>query len=228
MNKKLFAWLVISAMLIGVQRVTILDAAEGGFTDIAGHWAQDYIEEFVESGALSGYSDGTFKPDSYSTRAETVTMFNKFFNIAGSGYAKFSDVKPNDWHYFQVGAAFEKGYIAGFPDGTFRPNQNVTHLQALIMLYKLLGSPEYSDVTNLSSFADYNQIPADNPLYRQVVAYMVSEGVINVYPDNTLRINNSVSRAELASLLHKVGKMMLDNAQITPAISTSPSPTDGA
>jgi hypothetical protein len=95
-------------------------------SDIQGHWAQSQIQTLVSKGVLSGYPDGTFKPDNAVTRAEFATMTNKAFGFATAGSANFSDVKAGDWFASEVGKAQSAGYIAGYPDGTFKPGNQVT------------------------------------------------------------------------------------------------------
>jgi hypothetical protein len=202
-----------------------LNAAEGGFTDVGGHWAKEIIEKFTDQDILAGYPDGTFKPDGYMRRSDAVILLNKFFNITGSGYPNFSDVKPNDWFYFQIGAAQEKNYISGYSDETFRPENNITRLEAFIMIYSLLGAPDYHNVSVLDRFSDYDLIPKDKPLYRQVVAYMAGNGILNAYPDGSLRVNDFITRAETLSLLNKISDMITNTNSEAPEVSPAPTAT---
>jgi len=222
MQKKFFAWLIATTLLISVP-ASNLSAAEGGFTDIGNHWARALVQKFTGQGILAGYPDGTFRPDSHLQRAEAVALLNRFFNITESGYPTFSDVRPTDWHYHQVGAAQRKGYIAGFPDGTFRPHENVSRLHAFIMIYRLLGSPQ-APQTDLSRFSDHYLIPTDMPIYRQIVSYMVNSGIVNAYPDNTLRVMTCITRAEMLSLLNHVSDRLANENQIYPEPTPTPEP----
>ena len=225
MQRKFFAWILAAALIINLPAVS-LNAAEEGFTDVSNHWAKEIISKFTEQGIITGYNDGTFRPDAYLKRAEAVTLLNKFFNITQSGYPNFTDVKPEDWYYFQVGAAHERGYVNGYPDGSFKPNNYVTRIEALIMLYILLGAPEHNNNAVLEQFKDNGNIPEDKPLYRQIVAYMASNGILNEYPEEgALRINDLLTRAEALSLLNKISDMIANTNNPQPETEPELSPT---
>ena len=78
-------------------------------TDIEGHWAQDYIEHAAGNGWIAGYEDGTFKPESFINRAETVTMINR---MLGRNYetaaelhsmtCPFPDISQSSWAYGNI------------------------------------------------------------------------------------------------------------------------------
>jgi len=80
------------------------------FTDVNGHWAEQYIRQAAALGWINGYSDGTFKPDEYITRAEAVTLVNRMLNrLPGTkddlhpNMVEFSDnLNPNMWYYLAV------------------------------------------------------------------------------------------------------------------------------
>ena len=86
--------------------------AEGGATspaDIQGHWAQAYIERAAELGWIKGFEDGTFRPDTYITRAQAMTMINRVLNRIPedaddllSNMNVWPDCNPGDWFYLAV------------------------------------------------------------------------------------------------------------------------------
>ena len=71
------------------------------FSDVSGHWAIDAINAMSASGVITGYPDGTFRPDNPVTRAETVTMFSRLLGRADTwtGNKSFSDVPQTHWAY---------------------------------------------------------------------------------------------------------------------------------
>ena len=222
MQKKIFACLLAAILLLNLPTASI-NAAEGGFTDIGNHWAKELIMKFTEHETIMGYPDGSFHPDGYLLRAEAVTLLNRFFNIAEGGYPTFTDVLPEDWFYFQVGAAEEKGYISGYPNNTFRAGNNVTRLEAFIMIYRLLGEPEHESIYALNRFIDSHTIPSDKPIYQEIVAYMADRDIINAYPDGSLRVNEFITRAEMLSLLNKVNDMITNSNYLVQENEASPS-----
>ena len=79
------------------------------FTDIKGHWAEKYIERAAELGWIKGFEDGTFRPDTYITRAQAMTMINRVLNRIPEdesdllpGMNVWPDCNPGDWFYLAV------------------------------------------------------------------------------------------------------------------------------
>lgn len=79
------------------------------FSDIKGHWAKAYIERAAELGWISGFQDGTFRPDAYITRAQAVTMINRMLNRVPEdpsdllpGMNVWPDCSPSDWFYLAI------------------------------------------------------------------------------------------------------------------------------
>ena len=107
--------------------------ASYSFSDIEGLWAADWIEEAYQEGIVGGYSDGTYRPNNFVTRAQMV----KFVLLGkhGAGYTppsfssySFSDIEglwAADW----IEEAYQEGIVGGYPDGTYRPNNHVTRAQ---------------------------------------------------------------------------------------------------
>ena len=92
-------------------------------------------------GVIGGYPDGTFKPANVVTRAEMATMIVNALGIPVSGGAatRFSDVPASHWASGYIAYAVSVGFVAGYPDGTFKPEQQVTCNEALTMIVASLG-----------------------------------------------------------------------------------------
>src|SRR5665647_2186753 len=103
-------------------------------TDIQGHWANQQVSKWVDSGYISGYPDGTFKPDNSITRAEFITLVNKAYGYTEIAPITFSDVSPDAWYANAVAVAIAAGYINGFPDGTMRPDSPISREQAATII----------------------------------------------------------------------------------------------
>lgn len=95
------------------------------FNDISGHWARTFINKAAAAGIISGYSDGSFGPNKEITRAETVVMLNRILErkvtaeTVMPGYKEFSDVKKNDWFYWDIVEA-SNGHNYDKPSGKER------------------------------------------------------------------------------------------------------------
>jgi len=112
-------------------------------------WAEDAINELAAAGVVTGYPDGIFRPNSTVTRAEFVTMLMRLIGQEG-GNAPFDDVRGH-WAEKYIAKAAEYGYIGGYPDGTFRPDANITRAEAFRIMVAVFGFE--TDGTN-SRFAD--------------------------------------------------------------------------
>ena len=130
------------------------------FTDVEGdEWYADAVYAMATLGVLKGYPDGTFQPDRAITRAEFTTMGMQFSHLDTSEENLFKDVSSSDWfHSFVVGAS-KYGWISGYPDGTFKPNDNVTRAEVTCLVNNMLGrSADESFVdrnsAKLNSFTD--------------------------------------------------------------------------
>ncbi|NPV93323.1 MAG: hypothetical protein HPY50_21395 [Firmicutes bacterium] len=165
-----------------------------GLKDIDTHWAKEGIEGLVARGAISGYPDWTFRPDSAITRAEFATVLVKAFNLeAGSGRV-FADT-ANHWSRDSIAAAAAAGVVSGYEDNTFKPNDPITREQMAVMVAKAAELQEKADIT---TFTDYDQI---SPWARDSAAEAVKNGSIKGYPDGSFRPQGLATRAEAATVI---------------------------
>ncbi|MDD4802835.1 MAG: S-layer homology domain-containing protein, partial [Syntrophomonas sp.] len=197
MSKKSLTMLL--ALLLGLVLCQPAIAAEG-FKDINGHWAQVYIEKWGAEDLIVGYPDGQVKPDEPITRSEFVALVNRAFDIEDSDIqSRFSDVNPSDWFYGQVMAGKEEGYIAGYPDGTFKPNHTISRQETAVMITELLNLTAEGQ-TALQFYTDY--LSTDQWAQPGINA-VTTHGIMSGFPDNTFRARNNITRAEAVVALDK-------------------------
>ena len=164
--------------------------------DIKGHWAYDSIKQFIEKGYISGYEDKTFKPNNSITRAEFVKIVNKVFNFTEQGKENFKDIEPGTWYYEDICIGVRAGYINGYEDGTFRPNELITREEAASII---------STITNLYGksslkFVDDNKIAS----WAKSSVYALAENkIMTGYEDKTFRPKNKITRAEAVVTLSR-------------------------
>ncbi len=134
--------------------------------DIANHWAKDYVEQLVDRGVVSGYDDGTFRPDAQVSRAEFAKMVLVAldYEIAEPPLSEnpFSDVDASAWYAPYVAEAKEAGITSGYSDGTFKPDRPIQRAEALKMLFlaanievEAEGSSEFPDIAESDWFFGY-------------------------------------------------------------------------
>jgi len=111
------------------------------FQDVDGiSWYSQAVNYLAQINVLTGYTDGTFRPDAIITRAEFATMTSKFFEVITPVIAlnSFTDV---DYHWARdyINAAFIGGWIQGYGDGTFRPDNHITRAEAVTLVNRAFG-----------------------------------------------------------------------------------------
>ncbi|MGK7929032.1 MAG: DUF1565 domain-containing protein, partial [Spirulina sp.] len=109
------------------------------FRDVEGHWAADFIDGLVQRNILRGFPDGSFQPEGKLSRVAYAAAIANAFNLPRKLGTRrsFRDVPANYWGAAAIRKATEMGFISGFGDGTFRPNLNLTRVQALVSLVSL-------------------------------------------------------------------------------------------
>ena len=143
-------------------------AAKAGFSDLKqGAWYYQMVAYLAGIGVVTGYPDGTFRPDAYITRAEFVTIIARFFELAPGGNSKFSDIAGH-WAQDSIIAVENKGWITGNPDGTFGPQNNLTRAQAVTLINRMLNRGiEAGDLPDWAK--GFNDLPAAHWAYPDVM-----------------------------------------------------------
>ncbi len=93
-------------------------------------WCADYIGFTADKGIAAGYANGEFRPDAYITRAEFASLLIEVLQLQDNAAANFPDVNDN-WAAVSIGKLAKAGYLSGYPDGTFRPNDYITRAEAV-------------------------------------------------------------------------------------------------
>lgn len=104
----------------------------------AGCWYTSAVSTLANAGAISGYSDGTFRPNQEITRAEFVTILAGIYGVNTTKGMPFTDA-GHGWYRDYVATAYANGWVSGYSDGTFRPDQTITRAEAVVVLNQVLG-----------------------------------------------------------------------------------------
>ncbi|MFD1903038.1 S-layer homology domain-containing protein [Paenibacillus rhizoplanae] len=108
------------------------------FKDTAGHWGSSTIATAVKLQIISGYADGSFRPDAPVTRAEFAAMIARSFGIGTTSAAsKFGDTASN-WAAGYIGALADKGIVTGYADGSFKPGATITRAEMVTIIGRVL------------------------------------------------------------------------------------------
>ena len=117
--------------------VPVVSGAEQ-FSDVSDtHWYFQAISYLAQANIISGYPDGTFRPNTAMTRAELTTVLSRFFEHIYS-YSPFFDTESH-WAYMYISSAFGRGWITGYPDGTFRPDNPITRAETVTIINRALN-----------------------------------------------------------------------------------------
>ncbi len=178
-------------------------SSPSGYTDMSGHWAESYVNRLNEMKIVSGYPDGTFKPENSVTRAEFVKLISSAFSLPVSGDTVFWDVNDADWFAPFVRGAASVGVVTG-SGGSFRPNDNITRQDASVILYRAIslkynledGNVFFTDETDIASYASV------------AIRTLASQKIITGMTDGSFMPQSPTTRAQAATLILKAVDFM--------------------
>jgi parallel beta-helix repeat protein len=194
---------------------TLPPRGTNAFKDIpGGFWAKNYIEALASQKIITGFPDGSFKPDEPVTRAQFATIIAKAFSPESKRpQTDFADVKKNFWGYSAIQAAYQGEFISGFPDKTFKPDQKIQRVQALVSLAS--GLSLRADNPNIVSlYSDASKIP--QYAANGVAAATARKLVVNYPAVDLLNPGREATRAEVAAFVYQA----MANAGKLPAIDS--------
>ena len=177
------------------------------FSDVEGHWSRDDVNEMGSRLVIQGIDDARFEPDRSITRAEFAAVITRALGLhrpAGTGGVTFADVKPGDWYDDAVRIAASYGLIAGYGDGTFRPDRTISREEAMAVLARAMklanldtvqGDSEAAEL--LGAFADHQAISG---WAREAAASAVKQGIAQG-SNGKLAPKETITRAETAAMI---------------------------
>ncbi|TDG00236.1 S-layer homology domain-containing protein [Paenibacillus piri] len=199
-RRNLHRWwigLLVWALLVSSLSYPGTANADGKQSDIIGHWAERSLSVWVEQGRISGYPDGTMRPDAAITRAEWMKLVNRLFSYEGRSDTAFADVRDSDWYAADVSTAVRAGYMSGYGDGTMRPENRLTREEAAVILSRVGKLTD--DAAAVGRFAD--------PIAewsRGGVGAAAAAGWLDGYPDGTFGPSKPITRAEAVVMLDRL------------------------
>jgi hypothetical protein len=169
------------------------------YVDWHNHWAQEQIYDWVKKHLISGYPDGTLKPDQEITRAEFFSLVNRVFGYKELAGFNFPDVKESDWFAGEIAKACAIGYLAGYPDGTCKPHNYISRQESAVVLARLLKLETSGSLA--VNFTDKELVPTWS---LPAIKAMVNNGYLVGYPDGTFRPEKAITRAEALVILSRI------------------------
>lgn len=192
-NKSLrFITLVLAFIMLLTSSTELLAVS---FKDTDDSWAKTYISWCSDNGIISGYNDGSFKPNKKITRAEFATMLAKSIKKEAATIVdvNYEDVKPKDWYYAPVRKLVSFGILDN--KGKFYPNQLITRELAVEWLSSTIEFKTKLSLVN-------NYIDEKDIVNADAFEKLLELNILSGYPNKTLRPKNLITRAEAAKLFY--------------------------
>lgn len=143
-------------------------STKSGFRDVAsGSWYNTYVATLNNAGVITDSSNGYFRPNEAITRAELAAMLAKFSETTGAANY-FNDVSAKYWAANAIAICAKLGWITGYPDGTFRPDKNVTRAELMAMINRATGRAPKSADAFLPGMKTWSDNTADKWYYLDV------------------------------------------------------------
>ena len=171
-------------------------------------WANPEINKLTRENVAFGYPNGNFRPNAAISRAEFASLIVRGMNledtIGDSTKYTFKDVPQNHWAYNIISAAKANNLMAGYPDGTFKPDNSVTKIEAMTMLSKKIDT----NITNkeadeiLSNYADGSRVP--DWAKKDVAKVLQAKALEDMPNPDKIYVGSNASRAEVASMLDNI------------------------
>lgn len=206
MSKRMFVCMLVAVMSIGILLMPV--NAQVKFTDVpVTHWAYEYISKLVADGIIKGLTPTTYGPERNLTRAEYATLISgaKKLTIIKPATPTFADVPPTHWAYGFVEAAVKSGYLKGYPDKSFKPNNPITRAEMAAVAVKARGiEKEAEGVKDLIALAnDEEAVPAWAKGII-TVAYRPLYQFLNYRTGRMVAANALANRAEAALIIFRL------------------------
>ncbi|MBP0990426.1 MAG: S-layer homology domain-containing protein [Oscillospiraceae bacterium] len=174
------------------------------FSDIdENHWAYGYVMSLYDYGVISGYEDGSFRPDALITRGEFIKLITDSLNINGDPDkpVSFTDVGTGSWVYPYVQRFASVGGISGYEDGSLGVNKNISRQDAAVFIERALkiknktfidaGSAVFIDEDDISDYA------------KDAVKTLCGANIITGFEDGSFMPRKNLTRAQAAALIYK-------------------------
>lgn len=179
------------------------------FDDVTKHWAQDAVNDMGSRLVIEGTGNNKFAPDQAITRAEFAAIVVRGLGLElDQSATAFSDVKASDWYNGAIHTAFAYQLINGFEDGKFRPNDQITREQAMLIIAKAMKVTELkaklSGQSNNEVLTPYNDAKDASSWAISGILDCLQAGVIMGRSSDGLAPKANMTRAEVAAIVKRL------------------------
>ncbi|WP_349408655.1 S-layer homology domain-containing protein [Pseudalkalibacillus sp. SCS-8] len=200
--RRLWVFMVVLVVAFGAIAPNV-SAAED---DITGHWAEKSLRHLNEKGIMMGYGNGEFRPNSKVTRAEFAAFVTRALDLPDDpNFEPFQDVELDKWYYGPIHKSAAVKIINGYPDGTFKPNNNISREHMAVVINQALKTKAIEASEAEVNFTDKDKI---HPSLLDDIARVISLKIVNGNPDGTYRPQANTTRAEAAVVIDRLLTVM--------------------
>ncbi len=173
------------------------------FQDVpVGHWAEEFINALADRGVISGFPDGSFRPEAPVTRAQFAAMLRAFNRPQVRSAINFADVPVGYWGSTAIRNAYETGFMSGYPGNRFQPEQFIPREQVLVALANGLNQVASAPTAQVLNY--YNDNFAISDFARSPIAAATENRMVVNYPNlSLLNPQRNATRAEVAAFLYQ-------------------------
>ena len=196
------------------------DGNNWSFTDVGSdYWAYEDIKQAVYSGLLAGTATNTFSPETSLTRGMLVTILERLQgdDEKASGTSSFSDVKADAYYADAVAWAKENNLIAGYTDGTFKPNKAITREEFMTILFRYALTKQYdTGIENTEGLMSYSDEASVSDYSEEAMLWAVDHQYLRGTAANTLSPQGAITRAQATAILMRF--LNAENAVPVPSL----------
>ncbi len=188
---------VLSLIIMLLMLISSVSTVYAQVSDVEKHWAKEEISYMLDKGYLTGYPDGTFRPENNVSKAEFYRIINNLMGYTEKAEFGFKDVKSEDWFYNDVAKGIKMGYLI---DAEFlNPRDFITREEVARIIGVTFKLSE--NVESTTYFKDYTLI---SPSAAGFIGTLKDEGYIAGFPDGNFEPLNNIKRSEVVKMLYNV------------------------
>lgn len=194
-------------------------AAAGNFSDINKHWGKDFIITLASAGYISGYSDGTFKPDKIVSQAEFITILISCMGITPTDTTtRYFNDTSNHWARGSINEAVKRGIlIPSEYSNVLQPNSGLKRSQAAAMMVRALGKEENKGTIPFTDLANVQK-----SMYRGYINAAFDLKLLTGYPGGEFKPFEYITRAQMCKLILNFMEINGSSPALTPVTPVTP------
>lgn len=175
------------------------------FSDVQQQWFAKPVNCLAAQGILNGYGKtNTFKPNGKITRAEFVTILSRYYEKTPNDKASFSDVSTKFWAYSAIAMASTRGWIKGYPNGSFKPNSTITRAEAVTIINRTVDREADAEVMEHHEYALYPDVLPGYWAYNDIMEASISHAH-KITDNNELWLSHVAPESQRDRGFHLIG-----------------------